>query len=128
MEDIVTKQLRVEVSEQQHTFYCQELGTLLMCLIHVFKSGRCACQPPGQPPTGAAPQKATLKTFIGDKSNPEGLLLLNIREASMFLLPLCMIVNEKDSEPQRGVTRGQPCIKHRQRPVGVRTVSVFREQ
>ena len=29
------------MSEQQHTFYCQELGTLLMCLIHIFKSGRC---------------------------------------------------------------------------------------
>ncbi|ELR57297.1 Huntingtin, partial [Bos mutus] len=39
LEDIVTKQLRVEVSEQQQTFYCQELGTLLMCLIHIFKSG-----------------------------------------------------------------------------------------
>ncbi|XP_066242929.1 huntingtin isoform X4 [Saccopteryx leptura] len=39
LEDIVTKQLRVDMSEQQHTFYCQELGTLLMCLIHVFKSG-----------------------------------------------------------------------------------------
>lgn len=48
LEDIVTKRLRVEVSEQQHTFYCQELGTLLMCLIHIFKSGRCialACTP-----------------------------------------------------------------------------------
>ncbi|XP_053779195.1 huntingtin isoform X3 [Desmodus rotundus] len=39
LEDIVTKQPRVEMSEQQHTFYCQELGTLLMCLIHIFKSG-----------------------------------------------------------------------------------------
>ncbi|XP_042638571.1 huntingtin [Orycteropus afer afer] len=39
LEDIVTKQLRVEMSEQQHTFYSQELGTLLMCLIHIFKSG-----------------------------------------------------------------------------------------
>ncbi|EPQ20418.1 Huntingtin [Myotis brandtii] len=39
LEDIVTKQLRVDMSEQQHTFYCQELGTLLMCLIHIFKSG-----------------------------------------------------------------------------------------
>ncbi|ERE89780.1 huntingtin [Cricetulus griseus] len=39
LEDIVTKQLKVEMSEQQHTFYCQELGTLLMCLIHIFKSG-----------------------------------------------------------------------------------------
>lgn len=41
LEDIVTKQPRVEMSEQQHTFYCQELGTLLMCLIHIFKSGGC---------------------------------------------------------------------------------------
>ncbi|XP_006893721.1 PREDICTED: huntingtin [Elephantulus edwardii] len=39
LDDIVTKQLRVDVSEQQHTFYCQELGTLLMCLVHIFKSG-----------------------------------------------------------------------------------------
>ncbi|XP_019513498.1 PREDICTED: huntingtin isoform X2 [Hipposideros armiger] len=39
LEDIVTKQLKVEMSDQQHTFYCQELGTLLMCLIHIFKSG-----------------------------------------------------------------------------------------
>ncbi|XP_068926815.1 huntingtin isoform X1 [Petaurus breviceps papuanus] len=39
LEDIVTKQLKVEMTEQQHTFYCQELGTLLMCLIHIFKSG-----------------------------------------------------------------------------------------
>ncbi|KAJ3614459.1 hypothetical protein NHX12_018031 [Muraenolepis orangiensis] len=27
------------MTEQQHTFYCQQLGTLLMCLIHIFKSG-----------------------------------------------------------------------------------------
>ncbi|KAM6440076.1 huntingtin isoform 3-T3 [Liasis olivaceus] len=39
LEDITSKQLNVEMSEQQHTFYCQELGTLLMCLIHTFKSG-----------------------------------------------------------------------------------------
>ncbi|XP_050803209.1 huntingtin isoform X2 [Gopherus flavomarginatus] len=39
LEDIATKQLKVDMNEQQHTFYCQELGTLLMCLIHVFKSG-----------------------------------------------------------------------------------------
>ncbi|XP_040822385.1 huntingtin [Ochotona curzoniae] len=39
LEDIVSKQLKVDMSEQQHTFYCQELGTLLMCLIHIFKSG-----------------------------------------------------------------------------------------
>lgn len=40
LEDIVSKQLKVDMSEQQHTFYCRELGTLLMCLIHIFKSGR----------------------------------------------------------------------------------------
>ncbi|KAM4708326.1 huntingtin [Discoglossus pictus] len=39
LEDIVNKELKVEVTEQQHTFYCQQLGTLLMCLIHIFKSG-----------------------------------------------------------------------------------------
>ncbi|KAL7976412.1 hypothetical protein Chor_015476 [Crotalus horridus] len=39
LEDITSKQLHVEMSEQQHTFYCQELGTLLICLIHTFKSG-----------------------------------------------------------------------------------------
>lgn len=51
LEDIVSKQLRVDMSEQQHTFYCQELGTLLMCLIHIFKSGGC--------PTDAAAQPAS---------------------------------------------------------------------
>ncbi|XP_063313793.1 huntingtin [Pelobates fuscus] len=39
LEDIVRKELKVDLSEQQHTFYCQQLGTLLMCLIHIFKSG-----------------------------------------------------------------------------------------
>ncbi|XP_072857095.2 huntingtin isoform X2 [Pogona vitticeps] len=39
LEDITTKHLNVDMNEQQHTFYCQELGTLLMCLIHTFKSG-----------------------------------------------------------------------------------------
>ncbi|XP_067838539.1 huntingtin isoform X1 [Heptranchias perlo] len=39
LEDIVNKQLKVDMSEQQHSFYCQQLGTLLMCLIHIFKSG-----------------------------------------------------------------------------------------
>ncbi|XP_041443627.1 huntingtin isoform X5 [Xenopus laevis] len=39
LEDIVTKELKVDLREQQHTFYCQQLGTLLMCLIHIFKSG-----------------------------------------------------------------------------------------
>ncbi|XP_059408549.1 huntingtin-like isoform X2 [Carassius carassius] len=39
LDDIATKQVKVDMSEQQHTFYCQQLGTLLMCLIHIFKSG-----------------------------------------------------------------------------------------
>ncbi|XP_042325579.1 huntingtin [Sceloporus undulatus] len=39
LEDITSKHLNVDMNEQQHTFYCQELGTLLMCLIHTFKSG-----------------------------------------------------------------------------------------
>ncbi|XP_053314203.1 huntingtin [Spea bombifrons] len=39
LEDIVQKELKVDLSEEQHTFYCQQLGTLLMCLIHIFKSG-----------------------------------------------------------------------------------------
>ncbi|KAJ8416476.1 hypothetical protein AAFF_G00357640 [Aldrovandia affinis] len=39
LEDISSKQVKVDMSEQQHTFYCQQLGTLLMCLIHIFKSG-----------------------------------------------------------------------------------------
>ncbi|KAG7461857.1 hypothetical protein MATL_G00195620 [Megalops atlanticus] len=39
LEEISTKQVKVDMSEQQHTFYCQQLGTLLMCLIHIFKSG-----------------------------------------------------------------------------------------
>ncbi|XP_060634006.2 huntingtin isoform X2 [Anolis sagrei] len=39
LEDITSKHLNVDMNEQQHTFYCQELGTLLMCLIHIFKSG-----------------------------------------------------------------------------------------
>uniref|UniRef100_A0A4W3JTK9 Huntingtin n=1 Tax=Callorhinchus milii TaxID=7868 RepID=A0A4W3JTK9_CALMI len=39
LEDIVNKQLKVDMSEQQHSFYCQQLGTLLMGLIHIFKSG-----------------------------------------------------------------------------------------
>ncbi|XP_075946777.1 huntingtin isoform X3 [Anarhichas minor] len=39
LEDISSRQVKVDITEQQHTFYCQQLGTLLMCLIHVFKSG-----------------------------------------------------------------------------------------
>uniref|UniRef100_A0A7N6BJT5 Huntingtin n=1 Tax=Anabas testudineus TaxID=64144 RepID=A0A7N6BJT5_ANATE len=39
LDDISSRQIKVDITEQQHTFYCQQLGTLLMCLIHVFKSG-----------------------------------------------------------------------------------------
>ncbi|XP_046900324.1 huntingtin isoform X3 [Hypomesus transpacificus] len=39
LEDISSRQVKVDMTEQQHTFYCQQLGTLLMCLIHIFKSG-----------------------------------------------------------------------------------------
>ncbi|XP_041641127.1 huntingtin isoform X2 [Cheilinus undulatus] len=39
LDDIASRQVKVDITEQQHTFYCQQLGTLLMCLIHVFKSG-----------------------------------------------------------------------------------------
>uniref|UniRef100_A0A8C5BH89 Huntingtin n=1 Tax=Gadus morhua TaxID=8049 RepID=A0A8C5BH89_GADMO len=39
LEDISCRQVKVDMTEQQHAFYCQQLGTLLMCLIHIFKSG-----------------------------------------------------------------------------------------
>ncbi|XP_070712463.1 huntingtin isoform X4 [Pempheris klunzingeri] len=39
LDDISSRQVKVDITEQQHTFSCQQLGTLLMCLIHVFKSG-----------------------------------------------------------------------------------------
>ncbi|XP_053714041.1 huntingtin-like isoform X2 [Synchiropus splendidus] len=39
LDDISSRQIKVDITEQQHTFYCQQLGTLLMCLIHIFKSG-----------------------------------------------------------------------------------------
>ncbi|XP_041838863.1 huntingtin isoform X2 [Melanotaenia boesemani] len=39
LDDISSRHVKVDITEQQHTFYCQQLGTLLMCLIHVFKSG-----------------------------------------------------------------------------------------
>ncbi|XP_056135883.1 huntingtin [Lampris incognitus] len=39
LDDISSRQVKVDMTEQQHTFYCQQLGTLLMCLIHIFKSG-----------------------------------------------------------------------------------------
>ncbi|XP_071359997.1 huntingtin isoform X1 [Trachinotus anak] len=39
LDDISSREVKVDITEQQHTFYCQQLGTLLMCLIHVFKSG-----------------------------------------------------------------------------------------
>lgn len=40
LDDISSRRVKVDITEQQHTFYCQQLGTLLMCLIHVFKSGK----------------------------------------------------------------------------------------
>ncbi|KAF7652663.1 hypothetical protein LDENG_00093060 [Lucifuga dentata] len=39
LDDISSRQVKVDITEQQQTFYCQQLGTLLMCLIHIFKSG-----------------------------------------------------------------------------------------
>ncbi|XP_029003090.1 huntingtin isoform X3 [Betta splendens] len=39
LDHISSRQVKVDLTEQQHTFYCQQLGTLLMCLIHIFKSG-----------------------------------------------------------------------------------------
>ncbi|KAJ8247772.1 hypothetical protein GJAV_G00250130 [Gymnothorax javanicus] len=39
LEDIATKRVKLDMSGEQHTFYCHLLGTLLMCLIHIFKSG-----------------------------------------------------------------------------------------
>ncbi|XP_077574963.1 huntingtin isoform X4 [Stigmatopora nigra] len=39
LDEISSKRIKVDITEQQHTFYCQQLGTLLMCLIHIFKSG-----------------------------------------------------------------------------------------
>ncbi|KAG8508650.1 LOW QUALITY PROTEIN: Huntingtin [Galemys pyrenaicus] len=74
LEDIVTKQLKVELSEQQHTFYCQELGTLLMCLIHIFKSGMF------RRITAAATR---LFTAEGTDSSFYGLESLNARVCSM---------------------------------------------
>ncbi|XP_076001900.1 huntingtin isoform X2 [Genypterus blacodes] len=39
LDDISSRRIKVDITEQQQTFYCQQLGTLLMCLIHIFKSG-----------------------------------------------------------------------------------------
>ncbi|XP_061737340.1 huntingtin isoform X7 [Nerophis ophidion] len=39
LEEISSRHVKVDITEEQHTFYCQQLGTLLMCLIHIFKSG-----------------------------------------------------------------------------------------
>ncbi|KAL8207662.1 UNVERIFIED_CONTAM: hypothetical protein K2H54_060432 [Gekko kuhli] len=60
LEDITTKHLNVDMNEQQHTFYCQELGTLLMCLIHTFKSG-----------TFRRITAAATKLFTGDGSSDD---------------------------------------------------------
>ncbi|XP_037546596.1 huntingtin, partial [Nematolebias whitei] len=39
LDELSSRRAKVDITEQQRTFYCQQLGTLLMCLIHVFKSG-----------------------------------------------------------------------------------------
>ena len=95
LEDIVTKQLKVEMSEQQHTFYCQELGTLLMCLIHIFKSGRCLrptfaghlCGPCPAPGTLGGRNLAARYKFCPAHCALEGVWLLkktNQRASSSF--------------------------------------------
>lgn len=108
------------MSEQQHTFYCQELGTLLMCLIHVFKSGRCRVWVPrrGSAPSAGAVLPGQPRCSVwsvhcgGHKSEPEGRPVLKILEAEMFLLPLYIWLRiKKDSEPQREVTRCHSCIR-----------------
>ncbi|XP_075050447.1 huntingtin isoform X1 [Mixophyes fleayi] len=75
LEDIVHKELKVDLSEQQHTFYCQQLGTLLMCLIHIFKSG-----------TFRRITNAATRLFKGDGDNGNFYTLesLSILVESMF--------------------------------------------
>ncbi|XP_066488921.1 huntingtin [Tiliqua scincoides] len=75
LEDITTKHVHVDMNEQQHTFYCQELGTLLMCLIHTFKSGMFR-----------RITVASTKLFIGDGSGGDFYTLesLNVFVQSMI--------------------------------------------
>ncbi|NWZ25140.1 HD protein, partial [Asarcornis scutulata] len=76
LEDIVTKQLKVDMNEQQHTFYCQELGTLLMCLIHIFKSGMF------RRITAAA-----TRLFTGDGSDGSFYTLENLSDLVQSMIP-----------------------------------------
>uniref|UniRef100_A0A8C4VMP2 Huntingtin n=1 Tax=Gopherus evgoodei TaxID=1825980 RepID=A0A8C4VMP2_9SAUR len=76
LEDIATKQLKVDMNEQQHTFYCQELGTLLMCLIHVFKSGMF------RRITAAAS-----RLFTGDGSDGSFYTLESLSDLVQFMIP-----------------------------------------
>ncbi|XP_053560168.1 huntingtin [Bombina bombina] len=75
LEEIVYKELKVDLSEQQHTFYCQQLGTLLMCLIHIFKSG-----------TFRRITNAATRLFKGDGNNGSFYTLESLSELveSMF--------------------------------------------
>nr|XP_056711144.1 huntingtin [Euleptes europaea] len=76
LEDITTKHLNVDMNEQQHTFYCQELGTLLMCLIHTFKSGMF------RRITAAA-----TKLFTGDGSSDDFYTLESLNDLVQSMIP-----------------------------------------
>ncbi|XP_061440675.1 huntingtin [Rhineura floridana] len=76
LEDITTKHLNVDMNEQQHTFYCQELGTLLMCLIHTFKSGMF------RRITAAA-----TKLFTGDESDGDFYTLKSLNDLVQSMIP-----------------------------------------
>ncbi|KAM8940376.1 huntingtin isoform 2-T2 [Pelodytes ibericus] len=76
LEDIVHKELKVELSEQQHTFYCQQLGTLLMCLIHIFKSG-----------TFRRITNAATRLFKGDGENGNFYTLESLSELVESMFP-----------------------------------------
>ncbi|XP_029462586.1 huntingtin [Rhinatrema bivittatum] len=76
LEDIGAKQLKVDMNEQQHTFYCQQLGTLLMCLIHIFKSG-----------TFRRITAAATRLFKGDGSDGEFYTLESLSMLVQFMIP-----------------------------------------
>lgn len=97
------------MSEQQQTFYCQELGTLLMCLIHIFKSGRCTALAwlerlcpalPTHPACRCAQSQLCCALCVFDDAvlcerESEGLCCVKDSGSQDVLLPLCMIVNLK---------------------------------
>ncbi|XP_062991957.1 huntingtin isoform X2 [Elgaria multicarinata webbii] len=76
LEDITTKRLNVDMNELQHTFYCQELGTLLMCLIHTFKSG-----------TFRRITAAATKLFTRDGSDNHFYTLENLNDLVQSMIP-----------------------------------------